>query len=122
LISTTLNNYDNIVNIILIADQGASSDSEAAKPIPSLPNLHQLVPGGSGVDLLLEADSKEKIQPIVNSVDNLQEILAAATASLEGEINLISRHGSRMIQHKNLVSTIFDSQNPLLYIFHIHAI
>jgi hypothetical protein len=48
----------------------------------SIPNLHQLVP--SGVDMLLEADSKDNVQPIVGGMDNLQEILAAATASLAG--------------------------------------
>ncbi|XP_053404388.1 uncharacterized protein LOC123555815 isoform X2 [Mercenaria mercenaria] len=61
--------------------EGTSSGASGATG-SSLPDLHQLVPPVSGVDLLLEADSKEKLQPIVGGMDNLQEILAAATASL----------------------------------------
>ena len=59
---------------------GTSAESDGASG-SSLPNLHQLVP--SGVDLLLEADNQEKLQPM-SGIDNLQEILAAATASLAG--------------------------------------
>ncbi|XP_060593780.1 uncharacterized protein LOC132748234 [Ruditapes philippinarum] len=59
--------------------EGTSYEGSGASG-SSIPNLHQLVP--SGVDMLLEADSKDNVQPIVGGMDNLQEILAAATASL----------------------------------------
>ena len=63
------------------------SNQMTTRPVNrGLPKLPQLLyqPTTSGVDLLLEADNSGATLQVPVNMDNLQEILTAATASLAG--------------------------------------
>jgi len=73
------------MSLVLLTDDDefsvTSIGRESGATLPNLPQLQQ--PSTSGVDMLVEADHSEDSVPV--NMDNLQEILTAATASLAGK-------------------------------------
>ncbi|XP_052286610.1 uncharacterized protein LOC127882168 isoform X2 [Dreissena polymorpha] len=102
-----------------------SDHEETAEAVPSLPNLSSLYTPLSTVEMVVETDSRDDTQEV--DMDNLQEILTAAQASLEAGIDAaalekisieqLSKMGDLSKMKLDIRSTGTESPIEPMYVF-----